>query len=61
MFCDKMLALKELYRTAATLAMITICYNIVEGVISVWFGASDGTISLFGFGLDSFVEVATEF
>ena len=57
MFCDKMLKLKELYRAASILALITIFYNTVEGVVSVWFGAADGAISLFGFGLDSFVEV----
>ena len=49
--------LHQLYRTAALLALITIFYNIAEGVISVWFGAEDETLSLFGFGLDSFVEV----
>ena len=57
MFCPTMLKLRELYRTAALLALITIYYNIAEGVISVWFGAADETLSLFGFGLDSFVEV----
>ena len=50
-------ALKELYRKASLLALITIFYNLAEGIISVWFGAADETISLFGFGLDSFVEV----
>ena len=48
---------KALYRRALTLAMITIFYNIVEGVVSVWLGLEDDTLSLFGFGLDSFVEV----
>jgi len=57
MYCDKMLKLKELYRTASLLALITIGYNIIEGVVSVAMGASDETLSLFGFGLDSFVEV----
>ncbi|MEI6208961.1 MAG: cation transporter [Desulfuromonadales bacterium] len=57
MYCDKMLRLKQLYKTANLLALITIFYNIAEGVISVWFGAEDEAISLFGFGLDSFVEV----
>jgi divalent metal cation (Fe/Co/Zn/Cd) transporter len=57
MFCNKMLRLQQLYRTATMLALITIFYNILEGLVSVWFGAEDGTISLFGFGLDSFVEV----
>lgn len=57
MSCYKMLTLQQLYRTATLLALITIFYNIAEGVISVWFGAEDETIALFGFGLDSFVEV----
>ncbi|HZV83086.1 MAG TPA: cation transporter [Geobacteraceae bacterium] len=57
MFCNKMLRLQQLYRTATVLALITIFYNILEGAVSVWFGAEDETISLFGFGLDSFVEV----
>jgi len=47
----------RLYRKAEFLALLTILYNIVEGLVSVWFGASDETFALFGFGLDSFVEV----
>jgi len=47
----------KLYRAAAALAFITIFYNIIEGVVSVWFGASDEAFTLLGFGLDSFVEV----
>ncbi len=42
---------------AMVLSAITIAYNIAEGVISTFFGASDETLALFGFGLDSFVEV----
>jgi cytochrome c biogenesis factor len=57
MFCNKMLKLQQLYRTASLLALITIFYNIAEGVVSTWFGAEDETLALFGFGLDSFVEV----
>lgn len=57
MFCNKMLRLQQLYRTAALLALITIFYNIAEGGISSWFGAEDESLALFGFGLDSFVEV----
>ena len=52
-----MLRLQQLYRTAALLALVTIFYNIAEGVVSVWFGAEDETIALFGFRLDAFVEV----
>ena len=50
-------ALKRLYKTVNLLAIITIGYNIIEGVVSVWLGAVDETLSLFGFGVDSFVEV----
>ncbi|HUI45187.1 MAG TPA: cation transporter [Nitrospirota bacterium] len=39
--------------------MITIYYNIAEGLVSVMFGLQDGSMSLFGFGLDSFVEVVS--
>jgi hypothetical protein len=39
------------------LAAITIGYNIVEGLVSTWFGLADETFALFGFGLDSFIEV----
>lgn len=44
-------------RRAQLLALITIFYNLVEGVVSLLFGWDDETLSLFGFGLDSFVEV----
>lgn len=47
----------DLYRIALVLSVITIIYNLVEGVISTWFGAHDETLALFGFGVDSFVEV----
>lgn len=47
----------SLYKRASILAIVTIVYNILEGVVSVYFGVEDDTLSLFGFGLDSFVEV----
>jgi len=47
----------SLYRVASILAIVTIAYNILEGLVSVYFGAEDNTLALFGFGLDSFVEV----
>jgi len=47
----------NLYKYAVILAIITVFYNLVEGLISVYFGIHDETISLFGFGVDSFVEV----
>jgi divalent metal cation (Fe/Co/Zn/Cd) transporter len=49
----------KLYTLASVLALITIFYNIVEGLVSVFFGLEDESMSLFGFGLDSFVEVVS--
>ena len=46
-----------LYRRASYLAVFTIIYNLIEGAVSVWFGAADETLALFGFGVDSFIEV----
>lgn len=48
---------EQWHRRANLLALITIFYNLVEGGVSVWFGAADETLSLFGFGIDSFIEV----
>jgi len=48
---------KKLLRTALILSIVTILYNIAEGLFSVFFGASDDTLALLGFGFDSFVEV----
>ncbi|MFI5294332.1 MAG: cation diffusion facilitator family transporter [Thermodesulfovibrionales bacterium] len=50
-------SISTFYKWATALALITILYNFIEGTVSVLFGVEDGTVSLFGFGLDSFVEV----
>lgn len=42
---------------ALWLALFTIFYNLAEGLISIFFGLSDETLTLFGFGVDSFIEV----
>jgi divalent metal cation (Fe/Co/Zn/Cd) transporter len=47
----------EYYKRVLWLAIFTIGYNLMEGVISVWLGIKDETLALFGFGADSFVEV----
>ena len=47
----------QLYSRANLLAVLTIAYNFIEGIISMWLGASDETLALFGFGVDSFIEV----
>lgn len=45
------------YRLAFALAILTVIYNLLEGLVSVWFGATDESLTLFGFGLDSFIEM----
>ena len=48
---------KHWLKVAFWLSMVTIFYNLVEGVVSTYFGMEDETLALFGFGVDSFVEV----
>ena len=48
-----------LYRTAFGLAVFTIVYNILEGLVSTYFGVADESLVLFGFGADSFIEVVS--
>ena len=50
-------AQRKLYTRAHLLAILTIYYNLAEGIVSVWAGAADETLALFGFGVDSFIEV----
>lgn len=50
-------ASSRLWRAAWLLSLFTIIYNIVEGVVSIWFGYDDETLALFGFGVDSIIEV----
>lgn len=45
------------YRTAFLLAVFTIVYNILEGLVSLFFGISDESLALAGFGADSLIEV----
>ena len=50
-------ALKHYWSYALWLAIFTILYNLAEGLIAIFFGISDETLTLFGFGVDSFIEV----
>jgi len=45
------------YKLAYRLSLFTIFYNIVEGIVSMILGYNDKTLTLFGFGADSFIEV----
>lgn len=46
-------------RYARQLAWFTLAYNLVEGLVSMGFGAAEESIALFGFGADSFIEVGS--
>ena len=48
---------KQLYKLAFGLALFTIIYNVAEGLVSTWLGYEDESLALFGFGIDSFIEV----
>lgn len=45
------------WQYAFWLAAFTIGYNLLEGVVSVYLGIQDEALTLFGFGVDSFIEV----
>lgn len=48
---------EKLYQKAYLLSLFTIIYNLIEGFVSMILGYEDETLSLFGFGVDSFIEV----
>ena len=48
---------KRLYKQAYWLSLFTIFYNVIEGIVSMVLGYTDETLSLFGFGADSFIEM----
>ncbi len=48
---------QKLYQKAWLLSLFTIFYNVIEGLVSMFFGYEDETLALFGFGVDSFIEV----
>lgn len=45
-------------RTAAWLVAGTLAYNAVEAVVALWAGSEADSIALYGFGLDSVIEMA---
>ena len=54
---NKKMTTERALNIAFALSMITIVYNVIESLISVFFGMEDKTLALLGFGVDSFVEV----
>lgn len=51
----------RLYKIAFGLSVFTIIYNIIEGLIATYLGFSDDSLTLFGFGVDSFIETISGF
>ena len=49
--------MKKYFTYALWLSLFTIIANLVEGSVSTYFGYQDETLALFGFGIDSFIEV----
>ena len=49
--------MRRLWSVALWLSFFTVGYNLLEGLVSIFFGISDETLTLLGFGVDSFVEV----
>jgi len=47
----------RLYKLAFGLSIFTIAFNIIEGTVATYFGYADESLALFGFGIDSFIEV----
>ena len=48
---------QQLYKVAFGLALFTIFYNVVEGIVSTYLGFEDESLAHFGFGTDSLIEV----
>jgi divalent metal cation (Fe/Co/Zn/Cd) transporter len=46
-------------RRALWLAGATIAWNVVEGLFAMGFGIAESSVALFGFGVDSWVEVGS--
>jgi divalent metal cation (Fe/Co/Zn/Cd) transporter len=45
------------YQFALWLGLFTIFYNLLEGLVSIFFSVQSEALTLFGFGVDSFIEI----
>lgn len=52
---------KYFFKIAFGLSVFTIIYNIGEGFVSTFLGFTDESLTLFGFGADSFIETISGF
>lgn len=50
---------ERLLRRGYILAVATVGWNVVEGVVAIAAGAAAGSVALLGFGVDSFIETAS--
>jgi cation diffusion facilitator family transporter len=48
---------EELHRRGLRLEWFTVAWNVIEGVVAIGAGVISGSVSLIGFGADSFIEV----
>jgi cation diffusion facilitator family transporter len=48
---------EQLHRRGVRLEWFTVAWNVVEGVVAIGAGLLTGSVSLIGFGADSFIEV----
>ena len=48
-----------LLRRALRLEVLTVGWNVVEGLVAIGAGLASGSVALIGFGVDSFVESAS--
>lgn len=46
----------SLVRRGLYLSILTVAWNVVEGVVALVFGIAAGSVALLGFGIDSFIE-----
>jgi hypothetical protein len=49
----------RLLKYAVYVCIFTILWNVIEGVVSIFFGHEDDSVSLVFFGVDSFIEVTS--
>lgn len=54
---SKEINISRFYQYALWLGFFTVGYNLLEGLVSIYFGVQDEALTLFGFGVDSFIEV----
>jgi divalent metal cation (Fe/Co/Zn/Cd) transporter len=48
---------EKIFKLAILLSLLTIIFNLLEGLASIYFGYRDAALTLFGFGADSFIEM----